>query len=316
MKAVIFFSGLAGLILFGPPVIKPLFHKHEVSVIVHEIKHEIEAEIQEELKHEFDHQSWDSQDRCRYEAERTASSSGSVDALRLTAGSGFLEVVGVEGLREVRAVARACASHEEFLDDLLLLPDMAGNTFILETHYPDFSGWRGGNRYARLDLRVEFPAGLAADIEDGSGEISISDLGSLMLDDGSGEVVINGIRGDLTIDDGSGELEIRGVSGTVSLDDGSGEIVLVDVGSDVMIDDSSGEIEVRGVGGSIELRDSSGEIDVQDVIGNVRVLSDSSGDIQVEGVGGDFIVDRDGSGSIQHEAVQGTVDIPKKKGRR
>ncbi len=35
--------------------------------------------------------------------------------------------------------------------------------------------------------------------------MTLSDLGSLMVKDGSGEVAINGIRGGLTIEDGSGE---------------------------------------------------------------------------------------------------------------
>jgi hypothetical protein len=234
----------------------------------------------------------------------------------LTAGSGSLEVVGVEGLGEIRAVGRACASQEEFLDDLLLISDMDGSTLVVETHYPDTRNWRGGNRYASLDLRVEVPAGMAAEIQDGSGEASLSNLGSLVVRDGSGGLTIDEILGDLTLEDGSGEVEIHGVSGWVKIKDGSGGIILEGAGSDVQIQDSSGEVEVSGVNGSVTLEDSSGGLTVSDVTGFVRVVGDGSGEIDVNGVGGDFIVERDGSGEIRYEAVGGTVDIPKKKRER
>jgi len=303
MKAVILLSGLAGLAIFGPPVLRSRAHHHEVSVVVHELSHS--------------QASQGGQSDCRFEAERSVTSpAGSVEGLRLKAGSGSLEVVGVEGIGEIQAVGRACASHENLLSSIQLDSEMSGSTLVMETQYPDLSGIRGGNRYARLDLRIEVPAGMAAEIQDGSGEMTLSDLGSLMVDDGSGEVVISGIRGDLTLEDGSGELEIRGVSGWVIVEDGSGELVLEDVGSDVEVHDSSGELVIRGVGGSVTLYDSSGEVNVQDEVGSVKVVQDRSGDIVVNGVGGDFIVERDGSGGIRFESVEGSVDIPKKKGRR
>ncbi len=300
MKAVILLSGLAGLAIFGPPVFKSRAHRHEVSVIVHERSHSQPSRA--------------GQSDCRFEAERSLTTpAGGVEELRLRAGSGSLEVVGVEGLREVQAVGRVCASHQEFLSDIQVTSEMAGSTLVMETHYPDWSGWSGGNRYARLDLRVEVPAGMAADIQDGSGEMVLSDLGSLLVQDGSGEVVITGTQGDLTIDDGSGKLEIRGVSGWVRVEDGSGDVVLEDVGSDVEIHDSSGELTIREIGGTVTLYDSSGEVNVQNVTGSVRVVQDSSGDIVVKGVGGDFIVERDGSGGIRFEAVEGSVDVPRKR---
>lgn len=303
MKAVIFFSGLAGLLIFGPPIVRSRAHHPNIAVVVHD--------------HSRAQASWTGQSDCRFEEERSVDSpAASLRELRVVSGSGSLEVVGVEGLTEVQAVARACASHEEFLSDLRLTTEVSGSTLLLETHYPDFSGWRSGNRYARLDLRVEVPVGMAADIRDGSGSIDISNLGNLTIQDGSGEVVVNGIMGDLVIEDGSGELEIQNVSGSVAVEDGSGEITLEGIGSDVEIDDSSGEIQIRGVDGSVTLQDSSGGVEIAEVGGSVRVVADGSGGIVVNGVGGDFVVERDGSGDIRYSGVEGTVDIPrKKKGR-
>jgi hypothetical protein len=310
MKGVILISGLAGLVIFGPPVLRSRIHHHDVSVIVHEVSHARDSEAR------HDQGSHDSQDQCRFEAERTLDlSAGGVEALHLEAGSGSLEIVGVEGANAIVAVGRACASHEEFLDDLQLTSEMAGGTVLMETQHPDWSGWSGGNRYARIDLRVEIPADMSAEVKDGSGEMVISNTGSLSIEDGSGEVVLSDIHGDLTVQDGSGELVISGVTGFVTIEDGSGEIVMEGMGADVEIDDSSGEMTIVGVNGSLTVQDSSGEMDIQDVAGFVRIVQDGGGDIQVRRIGGDFIVERDGSGDIEHSDVSGTVTIPKKKGR-
>lgn len=247
MKAVIALSGLAGLILFGPPVLNFRHHHRPVSVIVREVARQ---EVQP---------SAPAHDQCRFEARRSLRQSLDADQLlRLLAGGGALEVVGVDGLGEVRAVARACASEEEYLNDLQLTSKMQGNALLLETHYPSWGRSSWGNRYARLDLRVEVPAGLAAEIQDGSGEMMVSGLGTVDIKDGSGGIVLTDILGDVRLEDGSGEITIRDVRGSVNVDDGSGEMALRSIGGDVRINDGSGEIEVQGVGGSLTVSDSSG----------------------------------------------------------
>jgi len=283
MKAVIALSGLAGFILFGPP----LLHFHNA-------KH---ARIVEVKTHVATHVLEDVQDQCRFGADRNLTAAvGAGDLLRLSAGSGSLEVVGVNGLTEVRASARACASHEEFLDELQLTSARDGSTLRIETRYPDWGdqgGW--GQRYARLDLRLEVPEGMMADIRDSSGELTVANLG------------------DLVIDDSSGEIEVEGIRGSVRINDNSGEITVSDVSGDVEIEDGSGEIDVSAVGGTLTIDDGSGEINVREVGGTVKVVRDGSGSIEVDGVGGDFIVQRDGSGSIDFRNVTGTVDVPRKR---
>ena len=283
MKAVIALSGLAGMLLFGPG----LRHSHNPT-----INHVVHVDT-----HAVAHVAMDVQSQCNFEDELTLSMAvGAGDALKLIAGAGSLEVTGVDGLREMRAVARVCASHEEFLEELDLTAEMSGSDLVVETHYPDISGRSGwGNRYARLDLRIEVPEGMVADIEDSSGEMFLTKLGAL------------------TIKDSSGGIEARSIRGSVWIDDSSGEIGLWDITGDVDIEDGSGEIGISGVGGGVTLFDGSGEIEVEDVEGDVRVVRDGSGSIDVDGVGGDFIVERDGSGSIDFHNVRGTVDVPRRR---
>jgi DUF4097 and DUF4098 domain-containing protein YvlB len=94
-----------------------------------------------------------------------------------------------------------------------------------------------------------------AEIDDGSGEATLSGLGDMEVDDGSGELYVEDIRGSVEIDDGSGELEIRDVQGDVFVDDGSGSIEIRDVGQNVMAYEiGSGAIRVSGVEGNFTVR--------------------------------------------------------------
>lgn len=287
MKAVIFFSGLAGFLIFGPPFIRA--HRSTHTHVVHVDTH-VDAHVDTHVAHT-------GQSNCKFEAERSFSAPADMsDLLRLSTGSGFLEVVGVDGLDEVRATARACASHEEFIQDLRLTSERSRGELVVETHYPNWSergGW--GNRYARLDLTLEVPEGMLVDLKDSSGEITIANLG------------------DTSIQDSSGEIEAHSIQGHLFIDDSSGEISVYDVTGDVEIEDGSGEIEISGVGGTLTISDGSGEINAEDIAGTLTVLSDGSGSIEVDGVGGDFIVRSDGSGDIEYADVAGKVDVPRKR---
>jgi hypothetical protein len=216
---------------------------------------------------------------CRFEADRSATVAvGTARRLVLDAGAGSLRVEGRTGLTEVRIRGRACASHEALLEQLDFDAAHAGDVIEVRTHEVENRDWRG-RHYARLDLTLEVPAGLDADISDGSGDLVGLGLGETNIEDGSGEIDLSDIRGRLTIDDGSGEIRIRNVDGDVTIDDGSGQI------------------------------------DLLRITGTVRI-DDRSGDIDVDDVGGDFIVASDGSGSLDYRRVRGAVDIPRRGRRR
>jgi hypothetical protein len=228
---------------------------------------------------------------CAVGEERTLTvDAGIGDLLNVDAGSGELSVEGVEGLESVRVTATLCAADDGLFRGLDVSLRRSGSQVELDTDYPSSGGWSDG--YARIDLVVEVPRGMAADIDDSSGSMEITGVGAL------------------TIDDSSGDIEVVGASGPVRIDDSSGGIRIQDVSGDVDIEDGSGEIDVRDVRGSVVLSDGSGSIDVGDVTGEVRIREDGSGSIGVVGVGGDFVVERDGSGGIRHSRVNGRVDIP------
>ena len=236
-------------------------------------------------------------DRCEFVAELAAELPASEsERLRVSAGSGSLVVRGVAGASEVTVTATACASDERILEEMAVSLERSGSTLDLETFYSDAS-WRD-NRYARIDLYVEVPLGMDAEIDDGSGSATLSGLGDLTVDDGSGELHVENIRGSVEIDDGSGEIEIRNVQG------------------DVFVDDGSGSMDIIGVSGSVTLEDRSGSIDIRDVGQDVMAYEIGSGSMRVSGVEGDFTV-RDGREErIRYSDVRGVVDIPEPRGRR
>jgi hypothetical protein len=239
-----------------------------------------------------------SYDECRHEAQRTADvDAGGARQLTIKAGAGSLRIEGKAGLNRVVIRGRACASDARLLEEIELRADRRGSDVVVEAMQRD-AGWSfTGNRYARLDLVIEVPARIAAEIEDGSGSINISDLGAVSITDGSGEIVGNDLHGAVRIRDGSGSIELTNIAGAVDIHDGSGSIHL------------------RNIGGLIEVTDGSGEIDVRTARNSIRI-SDGSGGIEVADVDGDFTVSRSGSGGIGYSNVKGRVDIPDRRVRR
>jgi hypothetical protein len=237
-------------------------------------------------------------DECRHEAQRTAN----VDAngarlLALEAGAGSLKIEGKPGLNRVVIRGRACASHADLLDDIKLQANREGTDVVVEANKRNHE-WDTHRRdeYARLDLIIEIPARMAAEIIDGSGTMELSNLGTVRITDGSGDIIGDDLNGDVRVRDGSGSIRLTDVAGRVNIDDGSGGISL------------------RNISGPIDVNDSSGEITIRVAQNNVRI-SDSSGGIDVSDVAGDFVVVDDSSGEIDYDNVKGTVDIPRKRRR-
>lgn len=233
------------------------------------------------------------QEECRFEAERAATvSAAGASALQVEVGAGSLRVEGRQGLSEVRVRGRACASSQALLDDVQI--DVSRSGGGVRVVMPEMDHNFRGDTYARLDLVVEVPAGMEAEISDGSGSAEIRGLGATRVHDGSGELTIEQLTGMLEIEDGSGEVMVNGVDG------------------DVEIQDGSGDVSIDNVRGSVDIEDGSGSVQLARVGRNARI-DDSSGDIEVDGIGGDLVVGNDSSGSIRHAGVRGRVDVPRRR---
>lgn len=215
--------------------------------------------------------------------------------------AGWLRIEGKSGLSEVRVRGTARASSRARLEEIRLIAEVKSGVIYVEADIPEHrGGWRDDDDYYQaLDLAIEVPSQLPLDVEDGSGDIEIRNVGALELQDGSGEVIVEHVGGRLRVKDGSGEVRITDVKGDVDVDDGSGELEIRDV---------QGAVDVGSKG--------SGELRITDVAKSVHVGSKGSGTVDVSRIGGDFIVDHKARGDIEYSDVKGKVDVPRTDRRR
>ena len=214
--------------------------------------------------------------------EFTAPRNATVDArgarqLTVEAKAGELRIRGVDGLTEVRVRATARASSRALLAEIQLVARREGNAIVVRADIPDWPSDRGydDDHYRGLDLVLEVPRGIAADVQDGSGGLEIRGVGALTLVDGSGEIDVEDVAS-ARITDGSGELRLRDVRGNVRITDGSGAIDVSRVKGDVVVtNDGSGGMDVRDVAGDFVVEGGRGRgIRYSDVRGRVRVPQD------------------------------------------
>jgi len=193
----------------------------------------------------------------------------------IDAGSGSLVVTGIDGAAEIMVTATIIIEDTNEKDALKLIEkrldlqlERDGDRAELKSGFNSSWHWDGN---AAIDLDVRMPAGIA-----------------LNVDDGSGSTTISGVMGDVLVDDGSGSIHVTN-AGSVTVDDGSGSIKVSAASGDVHIIDGSGTIEIQGVGGSVRIEDGSGHIRVEDVEK-------------------DLIIEDDGSGGVTFSNVRGSVE--------
>ncbi|MCB1648457.1 MAG: hypothetical protein R3F26_03530 [Gammaproteobacteria bacterium] len=204
-------------------------------------------------------------DDCAYEQQLNFTlPSAAVRTVDISAGSGSLKVYSTPTAKEVSVNARLCAKRERNLEGMGVDHVMQADTLHLWTRIPDSHSGFWSRGYASIDLEVQLPEGMAANVTDGSGELSISGTG------------------DLQVVDGSGTLDIFAIAGSVTVDDGSGSMSIEDVRGDVSVDDGSGDIDIARIGGSVTLRDGSGSINVREVQQEVSILEDGSGSVNID----------------------------------
>jgi hypothetical protein len=241
------------------------------------------------------------QSSAPYSAPRNAVVDASgAKSVEVEAGAGSLRVEGKAGLRQVQVTGTAHSSSQQFLTRIKLIAERRGDVVFIKADIPENNWSFSHDDYdASLDLVVEVPQGVNAEVSDGSGDAKVLNVGSLEANDGSGS------------------FSVIGAAGSVLITDGSGDLTIENVGGDVKVNDGSGDINVRNVTGSFTVEsDGSGSIYATDVRGSVVVQNDGSGSIEVNKVGKDFKVESKGSGSIQYADVSGQIDIPERHRER
>lgn len=182
-------------------------------------------------------------------------------------GAGSLEIIGVEGLTQIKLVADIYSNDDS---KVILTLEKKANKAKLKADFESHSSFSNYSPY--IDLKLQVPAGLALDIDDGSGAMFINKMtADIKVKDGSGELVIHG-GNNVSIDDGSGAIEVSQVNGNLAIVDGSGEIEVANVQSTVTINDGSGDINVVNTKGLTILSAGSGDVNFDKIDGPVSKL--------------------------------------------
>lgn len=211
-----------------------------------------------------------------YEEERelTLDTRG-IDMLSIDNGAGSIEITGVSGSNEivVTATVRVPGNNDDkarkkIADDLVLTLEKDSDIAVLKAYF-DEGGFLHFGDSPSVQLEVRMP-----------------EVMHLMVDDGSGSIDVNNVRGDIMLDDGSGSITMVDVGGEIEIEDGSGSISVTTVGGDISINDGSGSIKVRGVAGIVTVDDGSGSIDVSDVEKDLIIVDDGSGGLDFSNIAG------------------------------
>lgn len=211
-----------------------------------------------------------------YEEERVLTlDTRGIDMLSIDNGAGSIEIQGVSGTSEITVTATILVpgknndkAMKRIEDDLVLTLDKDSDVAILKAYFEEGGFFNFGDGPS-VQLDVRMPEGMHLEVDDGSGSINIDN-----------------VRGDIMLDDGSGSITMIDVGGEIEIDDGSGSISVTTVGGDISINDGSGSIKVRGVAGTVTVDDGSGSIDVSDVEEDLIIVDDGSGGLDFSNIAG------------------------------
>ena len=119
-----------------------------------------------------------------------------ISIFEMECGAGYLKIQGIEGLEEIQVTANIIIEGisgkkiPAFVEEkvILYLKKEGGRAHLVSKIKNPKSSWFNlrKKRFV-INLDIKTPANLKLDVKDGSGEVSITDLGNdLILKDGSG----------------------------------------------------------------------------------------------------------------------------------
>jgi len=180
-------------------------------------------------------------------ADRSTSTPASgITKVVIIARAGSLDVNGKSGATAIAATGKAEAPNDAQLAQTKLVATRNGSQLTIEAQTGDD---------ASLGFEVTLPAGVAVVIKDGSGSMTVKNVGDLDVTDGSGSIEIHDVTGNVRITDGSGSIEVKQVKGNVTItDDGSGSVDVQDVQGDfTVLQKGSGHIDYERISGKVSV---------------------------------------------------------------
>lgn len=129
----------------------------------------------------------------------------------------------------------------------------------------------------RVSYEIIAPTGVSVSGENGSGDISLSDVGDVDMKVGSGDITLAGATGAVRAQTGSGDIELRRIDKTATVRAGSGSVTGDQLGGAVDATTGSGDITLAmRTAGSVNAHASSGSITLTVPDGSYRIQVRSS----------------------------------------
>ncbi len=153
------------------------------------------------------------------------------------------------------------------------------------------------------DLVISVPAGKRLELENGVGDVSVNGVhGELMVKSRTGKLAGTGLEGDSTFDLGSGAVTLSAIRGALVVDTGSGSVSVRDFdGPRLSVDTGSGGVSLSQIRTRrLDVDTGSGSVDAVDVAARDAVIDTGSGTVRLsltEMGSGEFVIDT-GSGGI------------------
>jgi DUF4097 and DUF4098 domain-containing protein YvlB len=121
------------------------------------------------------------------------------------------------------------------------------------------------------------------DVDAGSGGIRVSEIGDRVhAGTGSGSIVLERVKGNVRAKTGSGTIRALGIAGGFEGDTGSGEITLEQTAPGaVRADTGSGGIDLRGIKGSLDAKAGSGTIHIDGTPTGPWIVHAGSGSVRL-----------------------------------
>ncbi len=181
------------------------------------------------------------------------------------------------------------------LEDITVEIEQDGEAVTVITNVPRIhrSGkvWRlfsRGRPGWGVDLTLEVPIGFDVASSSTSGDVRLSNVGTVLVNATSGDINIREAAA-VSVELTSGDVEIGDVAGDVRVRSTSGNADLKRIGGDVEVSATSGDIEAEEVSGGFTGAVTSGDLYLNGCLGDVDFTA-LSGDADIENAEGSVLV--------------------------
>lgn len=203
--------------------------------------------------------------------------------LDLSAGSGDVHVTAGDSGRvrihgEIEASRWGLEDREKRIEQVKSNPPVAQEGNLIRV-----GGVGPGLRNVSIDYTIEVPAETEVHCNTGSGDVIVEGVkGPANFSSGSGNITANSIAGDVQTKTASGDVKFDNVQGQVQVSTGSGNIEIQTAKGEIRLGTGSGDIKIAHPGDNVVATAGSGNIEVEGATADLRFHT-GSGDVTVDG---------------------------------